>query len=269
MTSEKLRVLVVDDEPLARDNLRIALSQVDQVNVVGECGDGAAAIEAIERLDPDVVMLDVQMPGIDGFGVIDEVGVEQMPTVVFVTAFDAHAVRAFQVHAFDYILKPFDDARLREVMQRVHDHRAERRDGQRARQLAALLSEWTGTNGDGLPARPAASVSPSYVTRLTVRTGDRIRYVSCTDVEYFEAEGNYIGVHAKGETHRIRFAIGALADQLDPSMFVRIHRSTIVNMNRIREVQPWFGGDYIAIMASGAKLRVSRARASALVRPTL
>jgi two-component system LytT family response regulator len=266
---EILRVLIVDDEPLARDNLRIALDAVGDMKVVAECADGASAIDAINALDPDLVLLDVQMPGIDGFGVIDGVGVSNMPTVVFVTAFDAHALRAFQVHAFDYVLKPFDDARLREVIQRVRDHHQDRRDGKRARQLAALLSSWN--DRDATAGRPVSSGASerSYVTRLTVRSDDRIRYIVCADVDYFQADGNYIAVHTRGEAHRIRLAIGALVDDLDPKQFVRIHRSTIVNLDRVREVQPWFGGDYIAIMANGEKLRVSRARASALLKPTL
>jgi two-component system LytT family response regulator len=263
-----LRVLIVDDEPLARDNLRIALQSLSDVQVVGESIDGESAVEAIDSLDPDVVLLDVQMPGLDGFGVVDRVGVSNMPTVVFVTAFDAHAVRAFQVHALDYILKPFDDTRLREVLDRVREHHRDRRDGQRARQLAALLSTW----GDEVASNTESNGSATarqYISRLTVRSDDRIRYVTCSDVEYFQADGNYIAIHAKGEAHRIRMAIGSLVDQLDPAMFVRIHRSTIVNLDRVREVQPWFGGDYIAIMQSGVKLRVSRARASSLLKPTL
>jgi two-component system, LytTR family, response regulator len=265
---ETLRALIVDDEPLARDNLRIALDAVGNIEVVAECADGASAIDAINAFDPDLVLLDVQMPAVDGFGVIDGVGVSNMPTVVFVTAFDAHALRAFQVHAFDYILKPFDDARLREVIQRVRDHHQDRRDGKRARQLAALLSSWNDRDSPA-SATVAGTTERSFITRLTVRTDDRIRYISCADVDYFQADGNYIAVHTKGEAHRIRLAIGALVDELDPKQFVRIHRSTIVNLDRVREVQPWFGGDYIAIMATGEKLRVSRARASALLKPTL
>ena len=266
--SSALRILIVDDEPLARDNLRIALESLPDVIVVGESIDGEAAIEAIDSLDPDVVMLDVQMPGLDGFGVVDRVGVSNMPTVVFVTAFDAHAVRAFQVHALDYILKPFDDTRLREVMERVREHHRDRRDGQRARQLAALLSSW-GDENAGVPESNGNVSSKSYINRLTVRSDDRIRYITCSDVDHFQADGHYITIHAKGEAHRIRMAIGSLVGQLDPAMFVRIHRSTIVNLDRVREVQPWFGGDYIAIMQSGVKLRVSRARASTLLKPTL
>jgi two-component system LytT family response regulator len=266
--SAALRVLIVDDEPLARDNLRIALAQFLDVEVVGESIDGASAVNAIDELDPDVVLLDVQMPGLDGFGVIEKVGVSNMPTVVFVTAFDEHAVRAFQVHALDYILKPFDDARLREVIDRVREHQRDRRDGQRARKLAALLSTWSDEGAsvnDGAGAQPGRQ----YITRLTVRSDDRIRYIACSDVDHFQADGNYINIHTKGETHRVRMAIGTLFDQLDPTRFIRIHRSTIVNLDSVREVQPWFGGDYIAIMNSGAKLRVSRARASALLKPTL
>lgn len=266
---QELRVLIVDDEPLARDNLRLALADLQGITVVAECADGPSAISAIDRFAPDLVLLDVQMPGIDGFGVIERVGVSNMPTVVLVTAFDAHALRAFQVHALDYILKPFDDARLREVIERVREHHRDRRDGKRARQLAALLKSWNEREPADADDPGAAPAERSYMSRLTVRTDDRIRFVACVDVDFFHADGNYITVHSKGESHRLRLAIGALVEGLDPRRFVRIHRSTIVNLDRVKEVQPWFGGDYVAIMATGDKLRVSRARASALLKPTL
>jgi two-component system LytT family response regulator len=265
---EPLRLLIADDEPLARDCLRLALRAHDDVEIVAECADGADAVRAIESLRPDVVFLDVQMPGLDGFGVIERVGVARMPTIVFVTAFDAHALRAFQVHALDYVLKPFDDARLEDALDRAREQVRTRRDGVRARRLAAFLAEWE-RRDDEPPRAPAPAAGKSYISRLTVREDDRIRFVACADIDWFEADGNYVKLYVGAKTYRLRLAIRTLIDGLDPTRFVRIHRSTVVNVDRIREVQPWYGGDYVAILHGGAKLRVSRTRAGELLRPTV
>ena len=252
-----LRVLIVDDEPLARDNVRLALGP--DVTVVGECGDGEAAVAAIEALRPDLVLLDVQMPGLDGFGVIEAVGPERMPAVVFVTAYDAHALRAFEVHALDYLLKPFDDARLHDALARARRSAAEDAGGEDSleQRLAALVEQMArrgGPFGDCL-------------SRFVVRHGDRASLVRASDVEWIEADGNYVVLHARGATHRLRVSLRTLAEQLDPKQFARIHKSTIVNLDRVRELQPWFGGDYVAILHDGRQLRVSRSFAAGVLRP--
>ncbi|AHG93747.1 response regulator receiver (plasmid) [Gemmatirosa kalamazoonensis] len=247
-----LRVLIVDDEPLARDNVRLALAREPDLTVVGECGDGDSAVEAIEALRPDLVFLDVQMPGLDGFDVIDRVGVARMPGVVFVTAYDAHALRAFEVHALDYLLKPFDDARLRDAV-----GRARRGDGALEQRLAALVEQM---------ARRASGSEP-YLTRFVVRRGDRASLVRAVDVDWIEADGNYVVLHTRGAAHRLRVSLRTLAEQLDPRVFARVHKSTIVNLDRVRELQPWFGGDYVAILQDGKQLRVSRSFAAAVLRP--
>jgi two-component system LytT family response regulator len=292
-----VRVLIVDDEPLARDCMRLALRSVPGVKIVAECGDGASAVEAIRRHVPDVVFLDVQMPGLDGFAVLERIETTTMPVVVFVTAFDSHAIRAFEVHALDYVLKPFPDERLVAALDRARAAIQERRNGELGRRLAEFVQSWqAGTLAAPDPlgsavspaaassfgaierlepsveteqevAEPRRSGAVSYIGRFAVRTDGRVRFVSAADVDWIEADGNYMVLHVGDARHRLRASLAGLTEGLDPKQFVRIHRSVIVNVERIREVQPWFGGDYIAILRTGAKLRVSRLRAPQLLRP--
>jgi two-component system LytT family response regulator len=250
-----LRVLLVDDEPLARDSLRLILASDPQVEIVGECGDGASAVTAIRALSPDLVFLDVRMPELDGFGVVDAVGPERMPAVVFVTAYDEHAVRAFEVHALDYVLKPFDDDRLRAALSRAREHLALTRDGALSRRLAALLAGAPDASGSRAPDESAPA---RWLERLQVPVGDRIRLVRVEDVDWIEGAGNYVRVHSGREKHLVRATLAALERELDPRRFVRIHRSAIVNVDRVRELEPYTGGDYIAFLQDGRKLRVSR-----------
>jgi two-component system LytT family response regulator len=257
-----LRVLIVDDEPLARDCVRLALRDAPDIEVLDDCRDGTEAVRAIRRVHPDVMFLDVQMPGADGFAVIEQIGADRMPAVVFVTAFDTHAIRAFEVHALDYVLKPFENERLLEALERARERFRSRQDGELARRLAALVSGW---GGDTTAA--SSHGSKRFVERFTVRHDDRIRFVDADDIEWIEADGNYAVLHTAAEAHRIRLTLQTIDHQLDPRRFARIHRSTIVNLACVREIQPWFGGDYIAILHGGRKLRVSRTRAGPLLKP--
>jgi two-component system LytT family response regulator len=293
-----VRVLIVDDEPLARDCMRLALHGVPGVTIVAECGDGHSAVDAIRRHGPDVVLLDVQMPGLDGFAVLEQLEAATMPVVVFVTAFDSHAIRAFEVHALDYVLKPFPDERLVAAVGRARETIQERRNGELGRRLADFVQSWQAgalapavdALGAGASAKGATAASidrldasidpehevsepqrpgaPSYIGRFAVRSDGRVRFVAAADVDWIEADGNYMVLHVGEARHRLRASLAGLTEGLDPKRFVRIHRSVIVNVERIREVQPWFGGDYIAILRTGAKLRVSRLRAPQLLRPT-
>lgn len=253
--SPEIRVLVVDDEAPARDALRLALAEIDGLTIVGECANAAEAVNALGRLDPDLVLLDVQMPDADGFDVIEAVGAETMPPVVFVTAYDQHALRAFRVHAVDYVLKPFSDERLREAVERacrwitVDDDWRET-----VRSLVADLNS-------GALARPAK--------RVMVREDDRIRFVPTERIDWVEASGSYMLLHVGQQVFRLRTTLKGLLARLDESQFVRIHRSTIVNLDRIAEVQPWFGGDYVVILDDGEKLKVSRTYRDDLLRPIL
>ncbi|HEX6053022.1 MAG TPA: LytTR family DNA-binding domain-containing protein [Gemmatimonadaceae bacterium] len=258
----RLRVLIVDDEPLARDCVRLALASHADVEIVRECESGEEAVAAILDLAPDLVFLDVQMPDLGGFDVVEQIGPERMPPVIFVTAFDAHALAAFRIHALDYVLKPFDDARVDEALDHARSHLARQRDGELGRRLSALL-------GDRVP--PPTAVAPMtptpYLTRFGVRHEDRTRFIPAAAVDWIEAENNYVRLHVGSAEHRLRTAISVLARALDPRQFAQIHRSTIVNLDRVREVQPWFGGDYVAILHDGRQLRVSRTFAPKVLRP--
>jgi two-component system LytT family response regulator len=260
--SGTLSVILVDDEPLARDSLRIALSDDPSVEIVDECANGVEAIESIRRHMPDVVFLDIEMPELDGFGVIQEIGVENMPAVVFVTAFHTHALRAFDVHAADYLLKPFDDSRLREALVQARQKLASADIGEAERRLSAILREL------GRESFKPAEISESRTaTRFTVRSDERALIFQAKDVDWFEADVNYVWLHVRKEKHRLRISLRSLLEQLDTKQFVRIHKSTIVNLDRIKEVQPWFGGDYVAILTDGRQLRVSRTFAQEFLKP--
>ncbi|MFN8571177.1 MAG: response regulator transcription factor [Gemmatimonadaceae bacterium] len=295
---DTVRVLIVDDEPLARDCIRLALSGANGVEIIAECADGASAVEAIGATGPDLVFLDVQMPDLDGFGVIERVGAERMPFVVFVTAFDAHALRAFEVHAIDYVLKPFDDRRILSTVERVRERMREHQRSELARRLADVVQSWSAgtderleervahTPSVGVPtiqdSRNSSGVAPSdwdeeddgragetrgFIARFAVRGDGRVRFVMTADVDWIEADRNYVFLHVGDVKHRLRASLRHVTARLDPRTFVRIHRSAVVNIHCIREVQPWFGGDYVAILRNGTKLKVSRLRASKLLKP--
>jgi len=261
MVDDRVRVLIADDEPLARDCIRLALKDEVGVEILAECADGAEAVTAIRDLAPDLVFLDVQMPTLDGFGVVEAIGPDNMPPVVFVTAYDTHALGAFTLHAIDYVLKPFDDRRFRDTLGHARRQLRRERESELGRRLAAVLREY-GPARDR-PAEPATS----HATRMLVRRGDRMKFVQTEAVDWFESAGNYVRLHVGSETELVRGTLSGLADQLDPTRFVRIHRSTIVNVSRIREVQPWFGGDYTATLVDGTELRVSRHYRDALLKP--
>ncbi len=260
-----MRIVIVDDEPLARDCIRLVLESLDDVEVVGEFGHGAVAVEGIQTLEPDLVFLDIQMPGMTGFDVIDVIGPDKMPSVIFVTAHDQFALRAFEVHALDYLLKPFDDEQLVAALDRAGDllgsppARATLQE-----QLQGLLAE---VARNPPTAEEGGENVGRYATRLAIRQSGRIRYVVVNQVAWFEASGNYVRIHVGKESYRLRATLTALHARLDPSRFARIHRSRIVNLDHVHEVQPWVGGDYVAIMKDGQQLRVSRMFREAVLSP--
>ncbi|HEX8274436.1 MAG TPA: LytTR family DNA-binding domain-containing protein [Longimicrobiaceae bacterium] len=253
----KIRTLIVDDEPLARDGVRIRLEREPDFEVLGECGNGADAAEAILELEPDLVFLDVQMPGVSGFGVLEALAGERLPHVVFVTAFDQYAVRAFEVHALDYLLKPFDDERFADTLARVRARLADARSGSLGRQLAAL-AEQLGRAGASAPSASAPPEGRRYADRLVIRDAARIRWVRVDELDWIEADGDYMRLHSAGTSHLLRKTMAELERSLDPRRFLRIHRSTIVNLDRVREMQPYFHGEYSVILHDGTRLKLSR-----------
>jgi len=240
-----LRAVIVDDEPVARRRLRTLLRAEPGVEVIGECEDGSAAIDMIRHLQPDLVFLDVQMPGLDGFDVIEALEVRELPAVVFVTAYDQYAVRAFDVHAADCLLKPFARARLRRAIEHVEAFSR----GDRQPDLQAV-------------GRAVQASRP--LSRFLVKSAGRVYAVRADAVESIEAAGHYVELHAAGSTHLVRESIAVLERRLDSQRFVRIHRSAIVNVDRVRELQPMFHGEFVVLLPSGRRLRCSRTYAKEL-----
>ena len=239
-----IRVLVADDEKAARTRLARLLSRTGDAEIVGECADGASTLAKVNMLKPDVVFLDIEMPEGSGLDVARAVTSKSGPAIVFVTAFDQYAVRAFEVHAADYLLKPIGEERLAVAWDRVRDH-LKRGDPGTDRVLAALQELNTGK-------------APAYRERILATRDGSSTVILAADVEWAEAAANYVKLHVPGGTHVIRDTISVLESQLDPKRFARVHRSAIVNVDQVREIQPWFSGDQVIILRSGAKVKMSR-----------
>jgi two-component system LytT family response regulator len=254
-----LRVLVVDDEPLARSGIADLVTRDDELEVVGQCGDGRAAVEAIRTLAPDLVLLDIQMPEMDGFEVIQQVGPERMPAVIFITAYDQFAVRAFEVHALDYLLKPFDDERFAAAMARTKRALRDNEVGQLSQRLLGLLETAAGGNK---PSASGIALGPAqpYLSRLVVKTAGRVIFVRVDEIDWIEAADYYVRLHVARKSHLLRETMSALEEQLDPARFFRVHRSAIVNLDRLVEIQPYFHGEHVLVLQDGSKLKLSRSR---------
>jgi two-component system, LytTR family, response regulator len=234
-----MRALIVDDEPVARSLLRAMLAEHADVDIVGECRNASEAVTGIRDLEPDVVFLDIQMPGGDGFSVIERVGVEEMPAVVFVTAYDEYALRAFEVVAIDYLLKPFDDRRLESTLRRLRERRGgEETDAEE--RLIHLLQELRGAT--------------RYLGRIAVDAGTHVTFVPTSQITWLEAKGKHTLVHSDTETYTRREGLSELTVQLDPTEFIRVHRSSVVRIDRIREVHRWSRGGYYLILIDGTRL---------------
>lgn len=247
---QQIQVLLVDDEPLGRERIRTLLEGRPDVLLMGECADGQEAVAAIRTNKPDLVFLDVQMPELDGFGVIQAIGVADMPTVIFVTAYDQYALHAFEVHAIDYLLKPFDVDRFEEAFERaVHLIRQDQKD-QLDQKLTHLLDD----------LKP----SSKGIERLMIKTPQRIYFVRAEDIDWVEAAGNYVCLHVGDKSHLLRQTMNALEKQLNSERFLRIHRSTIVNVERVRELNRMFNGEYEVLLTNGTKLTMSRGYRSRL-----
>jgi two-component system LytT family response regulator len=255
-----IRVLVTDDEPIARRRIRRFLRAESNVEVVGECANGREAIDAIRQHTPDLVFLDVQMPDVDGFGVVSALGPDHMPAVIFVTAYDEYALKAFEVNAMDYLLKPFDAERFKTAFQRARDHIDRVNTAEAGRRLKSLLEQVLSDDKVDVSAvLPAASApKAAYLDRLMVKSDGRVFFIKVTDVDWFEASGNYVRVHVAKTSHLIRETMAGIEASLNPQLFARIHRAVIVNLDRIKELQPWFAGDYVVILRDGRQLKLSR-----------
>ena len=250
----KIRTLIVDDEPLARRNLRVLLEKDPQIEVLDECRNGREAIKAINNLAPDLIFLDIQMPEMDGFDVLAHVGPDQIQAIIFVTAFDQYALKAFDVHALDYLLKPFDDERFAQALERAKSQIAAREINKLSKRLFALLEERESERKESIEKQS------DYLTRLMIKASNRVVLVRVEEIDFIEADGNYAKLHVGRKAHLLREKMHDLEERLDPAKFVRIHRSIIVNLDRIKEMQPHFNGDYIVVLADGQQLRLSRTR---------
>jgi two-component system LytT family response regulator len=239
-----IRAVIVDDEPLARRRIRSLLVKAEGVELVAECANGREAIQAIEASPPDLLFLDIQMPEVDGFDVLRAIGAGHVPVVIFVTAYDQFALRAFEAHALDYLLKPFDDERFEAALQRARERIRQQQGGDLDRRLRALLQEVRGERG--------------YLRRLVVPTGPRSVFVRTEEIDWIEAERNYIRLHVGGRAHLLRENLGHIESALDPAAFCRIHRSIIVNVDRIQSVASLCGGEYLVVLHDGTRLTSGR-----------
>jgi two-component system LytT family response regulator len=243
-TATKIRALIVDDEPLARERIRALLEREADVEIVGECADGREAVDAIRSHDPDLLFLDIQMPGMDGFGVVEAIGVERMPITIFVTAYDRYALKAFEAHALDYLVKPFDRPRFQRALRRARTQVERNQPAEVDERVLAMIEE--------------ARAKHKPLERIMIKSAGRVFFLRLEEVDWIEAAGNYVKLHVGKEAHLLRETMNALETRLATNRFLRIHRSTIVNVERIQELQPLFHGDYVVILRDGTQLTLSR-----------
>lgn len=241
-----MRILIVDDEAPARQRLKRLLTDLEGLEIIGEAEDGAQAVELIEQERPDLVLLDIQMPGLDGFGVIE--ALEQPPPIVFITAYDEYAIRAFEINALDYLLKPFSKERLEQAIHRAQEVQTDEQHF--ALRLAPLLE--------------SLASQGQHLTRLAVRALNCIRVLNADEVDWISVENEQTFVHVGGETYPIQRTLAELEARLDPTRFFRTHRSAIVNLDRVKEIVPWFKGSHKLRLTTGAEVELSRAQARAL-----
>lgn len=244
IAGSKIRALVVDDEPLARRRICKLLSRDADVEVIGDCANGYEAIDAISRESPDLVFLDVQMPEVDGFAVLKGIDRRALPIVIFVTAYDQYALKAFDVSAVDYLLKPFDRKRFEQALQRAKTRLITERSSELNQQTLVLLQE--------LRARS------QHLERLLIKSGGRAFFLKTDEIDWIAAEGKYVRIHVGGGSYLLREGMTAIERQLDSRTFLRIHRSTLVNIDRVKELQPWFHHEYRVLLRDGTKLMLSR-----------
>lgn len=246
-----IKAIIVDDEPIARRNLQALLKADPEIEVIAVCASGAEAVKTIRRTSPDLLFLDVQMPEIDGFAVLKKINVTSIPAIVFVTAHDQFALKAFEAHALDYLLKPFSDERFSVAVERAKQQIRQRNAAELSRKLHSLLSE------HGEQQSPSGE---AYVNRFLIKESSRVFFVKAEEIDWIEAADYYVNLHVGAKAHLLRETMSDLENKLDPSKFLRIHRSGIVNLHRVKEVQTRPGGEYVAVMKDGVQLKLSRSR---------
>ncbi len=239
-----LKALVVDDEPLARRSIRRFLRDHSDIEVLEECGNGMEAVTAIVKHKPDMIFLDVQMPEVDGFGVIRQIGAERMPVTVFATAYDRYALAAFDSGAIDYLLKPFSKVRFDQTLQRVRSKLGEPSNSKRIEDLLETMRKLTGTR--------------DYAERIPIADGGRVVFVKTREIQWIESQGNHARIHTKTHCHEVRETLTSLESKLNPEEFARIHRSTIINLQYVKEIHRWFHGYHLVVLEGGHELRMSR-----------
>jgi two-component system LytT family response regulator len=256
-----LKTIIVDDESLARRGLKHRLKDVNDVEIVAEAANGREALKLIRERNPDLVFLDIQMPGMDGFDVLRALAPGELPAIVFVTAFDDYAIKAFEAHALDYLLKPIEDSRLTEALDRVRGHRERKRAVEHRKSLLELVGQITGQPVGSmreLAARGVDKLKRKETPKLAIRDGGRTTWVKQEDIEWIDAAGDYMCVHAEGETYIMRMTMKQLENELDSTILQRVHRSTIVNVKRVREMQAHINGEYFLTLNGGHTVKLSR-----------
>lgn len=259
--STRLRTIIVDDEALSRRGLEIRLLQAQDFDIVAQCANGREAIAAISSHQPDLVFLDIQMPGMSGFEVIAQLPQESLPMIVFVTAYDQYAIRAFEARAIDYVLKPVEDARFAAALERVREHARARRAADQRDQLVGLIAEITGSGEldlDELLTRGRDALEQKHPEVLPIRQGRETVRVATASIEWIDAAGDYMCIHAAGQTHILRGTMKELEELLDPRLFQRVHRSTIVNLRRVKSLRAHMNGEYFLTLEGGHELKLSR-----------
>ena len=244
MKNAPIRAVIADDEALARQFIRRMLNDDHDVEIVGECSDGKETVAMIKKQKPDVVFLDVQMPEMDGFAVLESIGIERLPEIIFATAYEQYAIRAFELHALDYLLKPFDQARFKDAIKHAKDRFRSERQNESRMQITALLE--------------SIKNKPQYLDRFMIKTGGRISFLSTDEINWIEADDKYVHLHTGKISSMVRQTLSAMETQLDPKKFRRIHRSAIINIKRIKELQPLFNGEHSVLLEDGTKLTLSR-----------
>lgn len=261
MTEEKIRALIVDDEPLALRGLRLRLAEFPEVEIIGECSNGREAVKEIKAQSPDLVFLDIQMPGLDGFGVVRAMIGAPAPLFVFVTAYDKFAIDAFEANALDYIVKPVEEERLKDALHRVREALHSKAAISRESKLVELLASLSEDERDRIKELindPDWAEKDRYPERLSFKDGSKVVVLDADEIEWIDAAGDYMCIHAGGKTHIIRETMKALQTRLDPSRFQRVHRSAIVNVKKVKELHPHSNGEYFLILENGQELKLSR-----------